>query len=469
MGRVPRGKRRRNAGETKPEDASTPIYLDAKESARYARNAATQAIQEELTTECVQLLARHAPAPASAPQESSVLLNVGCGNGYCSSVIARHGMRWVGADVSRPMLREAPSSLAGLLVQADCFGRLPFADASFDHAISVSAIQWLCCKNGAGSTEDGTPASFFFRELARVTKESAVFIAQLYPRNQEDVELLQDSAREAGWCGTVMTAFPHATKAKKKFLCLQKHGIETSYHACSLSWPFRTPCGGSDRARLRQEHAEFSNDSLRLLRRACVGTKTAARMQTQSQTQSQSATQSPTQEQAKYDVVSVTCSALVPCGGSLAAHVWGAAEGRRGGNADTYLRSLFGDGIGITSTELVDTNKPGTPADWGSWATRSGSGDAQTTPTPHFSLRRVPHARRRTLAVLEAPKRAPLVVLVVDMNAGDTLPISININASHSTTIVGIDIHPPFAAILLYLPNSLGDLSDLGDLGDLNL
>jgi len=465
MGRVPRGKRRRK-GETKPEDASTPIYLDAKESARYAQNCATKAIQEELTLECVQLLARHAPAPASAPQESSVLLNVGCGgNGYCSSVIARHGMRWVGADVSRPMLREAPSSLAGLLVQADCFGRLPFADASFDHAISVSAIQWLCCKNGAGSTEDGTPASsprLFFRELARVTKESAVFIAQLYPRNQEDVELLQDSAREAGWCGTVHTAFPHATKAKKKFLCLQKHGIETSYHACPLSWPFRTPCGGSDRARLRQEHAEFSNDSLRLLRRACVGT--AARMQTQTQ----SSTQSPTQEQAKYDVVSVTCSALVPCGGSLAVHVWG-AEGRRGGNADTYLRSLFGDGIGIgigigiTSTEVVDTNKPGTPADWGSWATRSGSGDAQTTPFPHFSLRRVPHARRRTLAVLEAPKRAPLVVLVVDMNAGDTLPI--NINASDSThrktSIVGIDIRPPFAAILLYLPNCLGDLGDL--------
>ena len=446
MGRVPRSKRgkKRALSAGKPEDASNQ-FLEPAEASRYSTCQQTQQVQDELTEECIRILEQRLDGSL---QKGSLLLNVGCGSGLCSKVVTRRGLHSVGADISGPMLREADESVNGMLVQTDCFGRLPFRDAEFDHAISVSALQWLCAGLATSTPASPEMAGVFFGELSRVLKDRAVFVAQLYPRHQEDVELLEDAARAIGWCGAVVTAFPHTTRAKKKFLCLQKEVgpclslAHSTYHPCPLSWPFRTPCGGSIQERLAHEHAEYSDHALRLLRRAFAGAES-------SQT---------TQEQVSYDVFSVRCSRLVPCGGSLSMHMWattGESEQEdRKRRTEDIIRTLVGDGIAFETTSTVHKTKKGTPADWLSWGsayhpTQDADGAKKTN--PHFSLQPLLPTAPRTLAVLKSPKLPPLVAIFVDLST--PRPLDLDALNALNATVIGIDVDQTnaSAAVLLYV------------------
>src|SRR3954467_9748417 len=62
-------------------------------------------------------------------------LDVGCGTGLLSEVVASTGRTVVGIDVSVDQLRVASDRL-NLLLAADA-ARLPFADATFDSAVST--------------------------------------------------------------------------------------------------------------------------------------------------------------------------------------------------------------------------------------------------------------------------------------------------------------------------------------------
>lgn len=88
------------------------------------------------------------------------ILDIGCGTGYFSHILAERGATVIAADLSSAMLSQAKVRCGDAVysyVQADA-ERLPFNDAQFDLVFSSLALQW--CND----------LSIPLRELQRVTK-----------------------------------------------------------------------------------------------------------------------------------------------------------------------------------------------------------------------------------------------------------------------------------------------------------
>lgn len=102
---------------------------------------------------------------------------------------------------------------------------LPFRPGSFDGAISISAIQWLCYSD-ASNQDPKLRLNRFFSSLYTVLKRDAKAILQFYPENSEQAVLITQAASRVGFSGGLLVDYPNSTKAKKFYLCLS---FERSY------------------------------------------------------------------------------------------------------------------------------------------------------------------------------------------------------------------------------------------------
>ena len=124
-------------------------------------------IQGEMSERAIELL----ELPEDEPQ---LLLDLGCGSGLSGTALDDEGHIWVGLDISSAMLSEfihdsviirlkyisysylnqithfkctdvaRERDVSGDLILGDMGQGLPFRPGSFDGAISISALQWLC-------------------------------------------------------------------------------------------------------------------------------------------------------------------------------------------------------------------------------------------------------------------------------------------------------------------------------------
>ena len=95
-----------------------------------------------------------------------------------------------------------------------------FRPGTFDYAISVSAIQWLCIAEKSAYNPYKRLKNFF-SSLYKCLVIGARCCFQFYPQNPEQVDMITKSALENGFTGGVLVDFPHSTKAKKYYLFLQ--------------------------------------------------------------------------------------------------------------------------------------------------------------------------------------------------------------------------------------------------------
>ena len=116
------------------------------------------------------------------------MADLGCGSGLSAAALSGH--EWVGIDVSAVMLRlaaAAGAACSGRLVMSDFGQGMPLRAAVLDGAISVSAVQWLCC-----GADPPTQVRRFFASLARCLRPGAVAALQVYvegappPARRED-------------------------------------------------------------------------------------------------------------------------------------------------------------------------------------------------------------------------------------------------------------------------------------------
>lgn len=188
-------------------------YYSSKGAAKYATSSRINNIQTSLAERCLELLALPAEQPA-------LLLDIGTGTGLSGEVLTTAGHHWVGFDVSSAMLDEAlERDVQGDLIQADAGEGVPFRMGTYDGAISVSAIQWLC---NADRSEHNPykRMNMFFATLYASLRKSARAVLQFYPENAAQMELLTASAMRAGFSGGLLVDYPNSAKAKKYFLCL---------------------------------------------------------------------------------------------------------------------------------------------------------------------------------------------------------------------------------------------------------
>ncbi len=130
------------------------------------------------------------------PSGDDRILDAGCGTGVFTIDYLAAGAEVVGLDISQPMLDAATRKAAGYPFRAVSgdMAQLPFADGSFDKAVSVTALEFI---------EDGTGA---VAELFRVTKPGGLIVV-----------------------GTLNSLSPWAARRRAKTERGQEHVLEKAY------------------------------------------------------------------------------------------------------------------------------------------------------------------------------------------------------------------------------------------------
>jgi 18S rRNA (guanine1575-N7)-methyltransferase len=199
---------------SRPEHRGPPdLFYNEKESRKYTVNSHMIQTQMKMAERALELLA----LPDDQP---SYILDIGCGSGLSGEVLTEAGHCWVGVDISQHMLAVAQErEVEGDLILHDMGEGLGFRPGTFDGAISVSALQWLC--NADKKTHHPPKRLYhFFSSLYACMGRAARAVFQFYPENPDQMELITQQAMRAGFTGGVVIDYPNSTRAKKIYLCL---------------------------------------------------------------------------------------------------------------------------------------------------------------------------------------------------------------------------------------------------------
>ena len=123
-----------------------------------------------------------------------------------------------GLDISRAMLDVAVErEVEGDVALADLGHGLPFRPGSFDGAVSISAVQWLCNAD-TKAADPRRRMRRFFDTLYSCLARGARAVLQMYPDGPDQAAMLVGAAMRAGFSGGLVVDFPHSTRAKKHYL-----------------------------------------------------------------------------------------------------------------------------------------------------------------------------------------------------------------------------------------------------------
>lgn len=204
----------------RPEYLAPPdIFYNDERVRKYATSSRMAEIQMQLCERAIELL-------CLPEDETCQILDIGCGTGLSGSVISDQGHHWVGIDISQAMLNLAKEDdeMDGDLILNDMGQGLPFKAGTFDGAVSISALQWLC-------NEDMSCHNFrrrlskFFTSLYVCLARNARAVLQFYPENKKQADIIHKQATAAGFFGGLLIDYPNSSKAKKHYLVLDTGGV----------------------------------------------------------------------------------------------------------------------------------------------------------------------------------------------------------------------------------------------------
>jgi 18S rRNA (guanine1575-N7)-methyltransferase len=158
----------------------------------------------------------------------SLILDVGCGSGLSGEILSsipppEGPHMWVGMDISASMLDIAlQRDVEGDLMLADIGQGVPFRAGSFDAAVSISAIQWLCNAESSDVSSTGR-LTRFFNGLYASLKRGGRAVCQFYPKNDLQRTMISGAAIKAGFGAGILEDDP-GTKNAKLYLVLTVGG-----------------------------------------------------------------------------------------------------------------------------------------------------------------------------------------------------------------------------------------------------
>jgi 18S rRNA (guanine1575-N7)-methyltransferase len=163
----------------------------------------------------------------------SLILDIGCGSGLSGEILSAVPPEdggphtWIGMDVSASMLDIAlQRDVEGDLMLADIGQGVPFRPGTFDAALSISAIQWLCNADSTDVSPQGRLARFFNGLYASLRRGGRA-VCQFYPKNDTQRNMISQAAIKAGFGAGILEDDP-GTKNAKLYLVLTVGGGEVS-------------------------------------------------------------------------------------------------------------------------------------------------------------------------------------------------------------------------------------------------
>ncbi|KJZ80107.1 Putative methyltransferase BUD23 [Hirsutella minnesotensis 3608] len=202
---------------SRPEDTlAADVHYDDTEARKYTTSSRIQNIQASMTRRALELLDLKAP---------SLILDVGCGSGLSGEILSSlepdegGPHTWIGMDISPSMLDVAlQRDVEGDLMLADMGQGVPFRAGTFDAAVSISAIQWLCSAESSDTSPTGR-LSRFFNGLYASLKRGGRAVCQFYPKNDVQRNMITQAAVKAGFGAGILEDDP-GTKNVKLYLVL---------------------------------------------------------------------------------------------------------------------------------------------------------------------------------------------------------------------------------------------------------
>lgn len=129
----------------------------------------------------------------------------------------------MGMDVSGSMLGQAlERDVDGDMLLADIGQGVPFRAGTFDAAISISAIQWLCNAETSDVSPEGRLKRFFDGLYASLRRGGKA-VCQFYPKNTLQRTMISSAAIKAGFGAGILEDDPE-TKNVKLYLVLTVGG-----------------------------------------------------------------------------------------------------------------------------------------------------------------------------------------------------------------------------------------------------
>jgi len=145
-------------------------------------------------------------------------MDIGCGSGLSGEILTESGHEWVGFDISPSMLSVGlERDVEGDMILADAGHGCMFRPGSFDGAISISVLQWLCNADTSYNSPAARLSSFFTTLYASLTR-GARCVFQFYPESDDQVTFIMSQATRAGFGGGLVVDYPNSVKAKKIYL-----------------------------------------------------------------------------------------------------------------------------------------------------------------------------------------------------------------------------------------------------------
>ncbi|CAF9923213.1 MAG: hypothetical protein GOMPHAMPRED_002772 [Gomphillus americanus] len=208
---------------SRPEDTlPAELFYDDTESAKYTTSSRIQNIQSSMTYRALELLQLDSP---------SLILDIGCGSGLSGEILSSLPVEdggphtWIGMDISASMLDIAlQRDVDGDLMLADIGQGVPFRPGTFDAALSISAIQWLCNADSSDVSPQGRLARFFNGLYASLRRGGRA-VCQFYPKNDIQRTMISTAAVKAGFGAGILEDDP-GTKNAKLYLVLTIGGGE---------------------------------------------------------------------------------------------------------------------------------------------------------------------------------------------------------------------------------------------------
>ncbi|KAL9067226.1 MAG: hypothetical protein Q9161_007026 [Pseudevernia consocians] len=206
---------------SRPEDTLPPdLFYNDSESRKYTTSSRIQNVQVEMTNRALELLSLPSP---------SLVLDIGCGSGLSGEILSSvpppdGGPHiWAGMDISASMLDIAlQRDVDGDLLLADIGQGVPFRAGTFDAAISISAVQWLCNAESSDTSPQGRLARFF-NGLYASLRRGGKAVCQFYPKNEAQRNMVSAAAIKAGF-GAGLLEDGAGTKNAKVYLVLSVGG-----------------------------------------------------------------------------------------------------------------------------------------------------------------------------------------------------------------------------------------------------
>lgn len=248
---------------SRPEEIAPPeVFYNDSESHKYTSSTRVQHIQAKMTLRALELLNLE-------PDSPHFLLDLGCGSGLSGEILTEEGYNWTGMDIAPSMLATGlDREVEGDLFLADLGNGVPFRAGTFDAAISISAIQWLCNADTA-NVDPKKRLMTFFNTLYASLRRGGKFVAQFYPLNDIQTQAILGAAKVAGFGGGLIIDDPESKKHKKFYLVLTAGSSDRAVNlsGATMDAPQHTKKLNSKQLKKMESRKDYINRKKETMRR----------------------------------------------------------------------------------------------------------------------------------------------------------------------------------------------------------